>query len=102
MLYIHEARAKKLADIKVNNIKQAQKIAPAVIEVLEKYKGKSITGNKKRIKEAIESINKALYVVIEHDMFEHVKLRYSCVSCSFQAVSSLETPLRISSGSSPA
>lgn len=72
MLYTYEERAKKLADIKVNNIKQAQKIAPAVIEVLEKYKGKSITGNKKRIKEAIESIDKALYVVIEHDMFEHV------------------------------
>lgn len=72
MLYTHEVRAKKLADIKINNIKQAQKIAPAVIEVLEKYKGKSITGNKKRIKEAIESIDKALYVIIEHDMFEHV------------------------------
>ena len=37
MLYTHEERAKKLADIKVNNIKQVQKIAPAVIEVLEKY-----------------------------------------------------------------
>ena len=75
MIYTHKERAQKLADIKINNIKQAQKVAPAVIEVLEKYKGKSITGNKKRIKEAIESINKALYVIIEHDIFEHVNFK---------------------------
>ena len=57
--------ARTLAALKNQAQADALKLAPRVLETLGKFFGKSITGNKKRITDAIRAIDSRLYVHID-------------------------------------
>jgi hypothetical protein len=66
-----------LADLKNKAQNRALELAPAVIKALAAFDGKSITGNRKRITDAIKAIDLALYVNIESNPFLGVKIDIS-------------------------
>ena len=72
MQYTKE-NARTLADLKIAAFKKTLDLAPAVIDALRKFDGKSITGNKKRITDAIKAVDPALYVDIEWDQWLKTK-----------------------------
>lgn len=73
MQYTKE-NARTLAGLKIAAFKKTLDLAPAVIDALRKFDGKSITGNKKRITDAIKAIDPALYVDIDWDQWLKTKL----------------------------
>lgn len=66
---------KKLSNLKIKAARETLVLCDKVGEVLRNFDGKSITGNKKRITDAIEGIAKGLRCYIEPDGFGWVKLR---------------------------
>lgn len=58
---------KKLQQMKIENATRAAGYADAVIDALTKFAGKSITGNKKRITDAMQAIDPKLYTTIQNE-----------------------------------
>lgn len=66
---------KQMAKLKTAHISHSLELADTVAEVLAKFDGKSITGNKKRISDVIEQIDPSLRVYIEPDGYGWTWLR---------------------------
>ena len=69
---------KNLAKMKIRTSKKIIELCDQVAKVLAQFDGKSITGNKKRITDAIQSIATGLHVFIESEQYfgTQVKIRY--------------------------
>ena len=66
---------KQMAKMKTEYIAHALSLADKIGETLAKFDGKSITGNKKRISDAVEQLDPSLRVYIEPDSWGWVWLR---------------------------
>lgn len=69
---------KQMAKLKIAHLTHALSLADKVKVALAQFDGKSITGNKKRISDAIEQIDPGLRVYIEPDGYGWVWLRVKC------------------------
>lgn len=56
-----------LQKMKISNATRAADCADAVVNALEKFAGKSITGNKKKITDAMQAIDPKLYTTIQSE-----------------------------------
>lgn len=73
---------RKMANLKLAHLTHASAQADKIPAALAKFDGKSITGNKKRIKDAIEQIDPSLRVEIEADGWGWVRLVIRCYAKS--------------------
>lgn len=67
-----------MAKLKLTHLKNASEDANKIPEALAKFDGKSITGNKKRISDAIAQIDPSLRVEIESDGWGWVRFIVRC------------------------
>lgn len=69
---------KTMAKLKTAHVSHALGLADKIAAALRAFNGKSITGNKKRITDAIQQIDPSLRVYIEPDGWGWVWLRVKC------------------------
>lgn len=69
---------KQMAKLKIAHLTHALSLADQLKTTLAQFNGKSITGNKKRISDAVAQIDPSLRVYIEPDGWGWVWLRVKC------------------------
>ncbi len=68
---------KQVAQLKDDAHKELLRLCELIPTELEKFDGKSITGNKKRITDTLAALSRELYVSIEYEQYFGTKFKVS-------------------------